>query len=74
MRNIGIIIMIIGLIAAILGIRASCAIHSQNMANPTETPKNDLPSILIGIIGFMVLFVGWVFFVRPVKKRPKPIS
>ena len=71
MRNIGLIIMIVGLIVAILGIRASCAIHSYNMANPTATPRNDLVSILTGIIGFVVLFVGWVFFVRPVRKRPK---
>jgi uncharacterized membrane protein YfcA len=71
-RNIGLILLIIGIIVAFLGIRASCAIHSSNMANPTETPKNDLPSILFGIFGFVLLFVGWVFFVRPVRKRPKP--
>lgn len=72
MKNIGLVIMIIGIIVAFLGIRASCTIHSYNMANPTQIPRNDLPSILLGIVGFVVLFVGWVFFVRPVKKRPKP--
>ena len=72
MRTIGIIVMIVGLIVAILGVRASCTIHSYNMANPTETPQNDFPSILFGIIGFVLLFVGWVFFVRPVRKRRKP--
>ncbi|MBN2620253.1 hypothetical protein JXB22_04100 [candidate division WOR-3 bacterium] len=74
MRNIGLILMIIGIIVAFLGIRASCAIHSANMANPTETPGNDLPSILFGIFGFVVLFVGWVFFVRPMRKKHKPVG
>jgi hypothetical protein len=64
--------MIVGLIVAVMGIRASCAIHSYNMANPTSTQQNDFVSILFGILGFVVLFVGWVFFVRPVRKRPKP--
>gem|GEM_PF-2333244 len=72
MRKIGVIVMIVGFIVAVLGIRASCTIHSLNMANPTQTPQNDFPSILFGILGFVLLFVGWVFFVRPVRKRPKP--
>jgi hypothetical protein len=71
-RTIGIIVMIVGLIVAVLGVRASCAIHSHNMANPTETPLNDYVSILFGIFGFVLLFVGWVFFVRPVRTRQKP--
>lgn len=72
MRKFGIIVMIVGLIVAVMGIRASCTIHSNNMANPTQTPTNDFPSILFGILGFVLLFVGWVFFVKPVRKRSKP--
>lgn len=70
MRIAGIIITIIGIILLIIGIIQTTAIHTYNMAHVTEgVAKNDVPSILVGICGSIVIVVGFVFAARPKKKR-----
>lgn len=70
MRGLGIIIGIIGVILVIVGITQTTAIHTYNMAHATEgIMKNDIPSILMGICGGIIIIVGVAFAARPKNKR-----
>ncbi len=71
MRSLGIIIGIIGIILLIIGINQTTAIHTYNMAHATEdiVMKNDIPSIIMGICGGIIIIVGVAFAARPKKKR-----
>ena len=70
MKTISIIILIVGVIVTILGIRATNAIHSHNMAIKSgEAVQNDTIAILIGICGFMIVVVGFTLFIQPRKKN-----
>jgi hypothetical protein len=71
MRGLGIIIGIAGVILLITGITQTNAIHAYNMAQATEgIVKNDIPSILMGICGGIIIIVGVVFVTQPKKKHP----
>jgi len=71
MRSLGIIIGIIGIILLIIGINQTTVIHSYNMVHATEdiVMKNDIPSIIMGICGGIIIIVGVAFAARPKKKR-----
>ena len=71
MRSLGIIIGIVGVILLIIGITQTNTIHTYNMAHATEdiVMKNDIPSILMGICGGIIIIVGVAFAARPKKKR-----
>ncbi len=70
MRSLGIIIGIVGVILLIIGITQTNAIHAYNMAHAIEgIMKNDIPSILMGICGGIIIIVGVAFAARPKKKR-----
>lgn len=71
MRSLGIIIGIVGVILLIIGIMQTNAIHTYNMAHAIEgIMKNDIPSILMGICGGIIIIVGVVFAAQPKKKHP----
>ena len=53
------------------GSRQTNAVHSYNMENYSETPKNDVPFILIGILGGLLFVVGFVMMLQPAKRRSK---
>jgi len=68
MKIIGCIIIIISIIIFIWGIRQTNAVHRYNGENYSETPKSDLPFIIIGILGGMLAVVGFVMMVQPAKR------
>jgi amino acid transporter len=68
MRIIGCIIIILSVIILIWSIRQTNAVHSYNMENYSETPKNDLGFIISGILGGMLAVVGFVMMIQPAKR------
>ncbi len=69
MKILGFIIIIVSIILFIWGVRQTNAAHRYNMANYLETPRNDVPFIIIGILGGLLSVVGFVMILQPKKRR-----
>jgi hypothetical protein len=69
MKILGFIIIIVSIILFFWGIRQTNAIHEYNLENYSETPKNDVPFISIGILGALLSVVGFVLMLQPKKRR-----
>ncbi|UCC11966.1 MAG: hypothetical protein JSW02_00075 [candidate division WOR-3 bacterium] len=71
MKILGFIIIIVSIILFIWGVRQTNAIHDYNIENYSQTPKNDVPFIIIGILGGLLSVVGFVMILQPAKRRSK---
>ncbi len=69
MKILGFIIIIVSIILFIWGVRQTTAIHTYNIENYSETPKNDVPFIIIGILGALLSVAGFVMILQPAKRR-----
>jgi amino acid transporter len=69
MKILGFIIIIISIIIFIWGVRQTNAVHDHNMEYYSETAKNDVPFIIIGILGGLLSVVGFVMMLQPAKRR-----
>lgn len=69
MKILGFIIIIVSIILFFWGVRQTTAIHEYNIENYSETPRNDVPFIIIGILGGLLSVVGFVMILQPKKRR-----